>query len=377
MFDFERLPFIDNHCHPYLVEPEPDRPRYAGLDTFLGVEGDHGWAAEHRQAMVYQRWATRMLADYLGCEPTPEAVAQVRASETDELGYRRRLFADGAVEALATDMGFPQPPIGLDTFRQTTPVPVWPIFRIEPLIADLLGQQLAYDEFSVRFEAAVRGAISEDGYVGLKSIIAYRTGLDLDLAHRSTDAGRRGLEQALAEPDRLAASKPLRDHLLMRTLDLAIELDVPLQIHTGFGDVDILLSRCNPALLSATLKDDHFRQAKVILIHTYPFTAEASYLAAALPNVWCDLSLGIPFAPVAADRIVSLALELAPTNRLLAGSDACYGPEHTWLGAKLSKQALARVLTDLDERGLVTESEAHDMARDILAENARSLYRTA
>ena len=97
-------------------------------------------------------------------------------------------------------------------------------------------------------------------------------------------------------------------------------------------------------------------------------------MAAALPNVWMDLSEGIPFAVTAVDRILATALELAPVNRILYGSDAFSGPEQVWLGAKLTKSALARVFTDLWQRDLATEAEARCDAAAILAENARALY---
>ena len=373
MFDFSDLPVVDDHCHPYVISGGPDR--YAPLDTFLGVRGDAPAALAHRDAMLYQRWATRALAAFLGCDPTPAAVAAARAAETDERAYRARLFADARLEALVVDTGYPQPPVDMAAFRALTPIAVAPIYRIEPPIKTLLDQGLGYDEFVRRFDQGVRAAIRDEGYVGLKSIIAYRTGLAVDLAHRDEAAGRRALDQALAEPQRMAASKPFRDHVLLRALDLANELDVPVQIHTGFGDIDILLRHCNPANLSEVLKDPTYREARVVLVHCYPFVAEASYLAAALPNVWCDLSLGVPFAPAAADRIFATALELAPTTRLLAGSDAVSGPEQSWLGAKLAKEALARVLADLSSRGLLTEFEAHETATATLAGNARALYR--
>jgi predicted TIM-barrel fold metal-dependent hydrolase len=97
-------------------------------------------------------------------------------------------------------------------------------------------------------------------------------------------------------------------------------------------------------------------------------------MTAALPNVWMDLSAGVPFAPTAADRIVATALELAPINRILYGSDAFAGPEQIWLGAKLAKAALARVMTDLYQKDLVTDDDARTAARAILAGNARALY---
>ena len=97
-------------------------------------------------------------------------------------------------------------------------------------------------------------------------------------------------------------------------------------------------------------------------------------MAAALPNVWIDLSEGVPFALTAVDRILATALELAPVNRVLYGSDAFAGPEQIWLGAKIAKAALGRVFSDLLRKDLVTEEEARDAARAILAGNARVLY---
>ena len=372
MFDFASLPVVDNHCHPYLVAPTPER--YAALDTFLGVRGEAPEALAHRNAMVYQRWSTRLLAEFFGCEPTPAAVAAARAGEADERRYVDRLFADAGIEALVVDMGYPQPPIDQASFLARTPVPVVPVYRIEPPIKALLEARVGFDEFVRRFDDGLRRAIRDEGYMAIKSIIAYRTGLDVDPSQQDDTAGRRALDSALAEPKRMSASKQLRDHLFCRTLRLSIELGVSLHVHTGVGDADVVLQRCNPALLNDVLKDPAFGKARVVLIHCYPYLAEASWLAAAWPNVWCDLSLGIPFAPVAADRILETALELAPTNRLLFGTDAFSGPEQSWLGAKLAKDALARVLATLHSRGLLTESESHEIAAAFLAGNARALY---
>jgi predicted TIM-barrel fold metal-dependent hydrolase len=370
MFDYSSLPVVDDHCHPYVIAPSVGR--YVPLDTFFPVPGDAEAAVAHRDTMVYQRWATRQLAGFLGCDATPGAVAEARAAVGDEREYVARLFADARLVGLVVDMGYPQPPIALEVFREKTPIPVAPLYRIEPAIKEMLDARLSYGELVRRFEDGVRRAIRDEGYVGLKSIIAYRTGLEIDLSYRDEAAGRRGLDQIFRQPETMDASKPLRDHLLCRTLELSIELGVPVQIHTGFGDVDVRLSRCNPAGLGDLLKA--YREARVVLVHCYPFVAEASFLAAALPNVWCDLSLGIPFAPAAAERIFATALELAPTNRLLAGSDAFSGPEQSWLGARLAKTALGRVLADIHARDLLTEVECHEVAAAVLAGNARELY---
>lgn len=372
-FDFSSLPVIEDHSHPYIIEHDPDR--YRPLDTFLGVFGSSAPAdLAHREAMIYQRWASRKLAEFLGCEAIPEAIAKARTEVGDERAYRERLYADARIEALVVDTGYPYPPTDVARFLAETPVPVARLFRIEVLIRELLAEEPSWPEFRDRFDSAVRTAIREKGFSGIKSIIAYRTGLDVELTNLADSAGETGLRKALDAPDNMPASKQLRDHLLGRAARLAGELDVPFQIHTGIGDAEIVLAKCNPANLSGFFQLPEHRATRFVLVHTYPYMAEAGFLAAALPNVWCDLSEGIPFATSAVDRIIATLLELAPTNRLLAGSDAFSSPEQAWLGAHLTKAALGRVLADLHSRDLITESEAGEIAGQILAGNARELY---
>jgi len=371
-FDFSALPVVDNHLHPYVIRHGGSR--YSPLDSFLGLPGEDESTLAHRDAMLYQRWATRQLAAFLGCEATPQAVAAARAAVGDERAWAESLFRDANVEALVVDTGYPQPPVDMDAYRGITPVEIVTIYRIEPPIKALLEAGVDWPTFAAQFDEGITRAIRDEGYLGLKSIIAYRTGLEIDIAHESDAAGAAGLAQAQARPDDMMVSKALRDHLLLRAFRLAVDLDVPFQIHTGIGDRDIVLERCNPALLNSVLKREPYREAKVILIHTYPYVAEASWMAAALPNVWMDLSEGIPFATTGVDRILATALELAPVNRILYGSDAFSGPEQIWLGAKLAKAALGRVMTDLLHKDLVTEEDAAIAARAILSGNARALY---
>ncbi|MBA3415984.1 MAG: amidohydrolase family protein [Chloroflexia bacterium] len=372
MFDFSRLPVIDNHTHPYLFEPDPER--YRPLDSFVGAEFGGADGGAVRDTMLYQRWATRELAAYLGCEPTIGAVAAARAAVGDEGAYVARLFASEGIEALVVDTGYPQPPVEMAEFRRRVPTTILPVYRIEPPIKAMLDERVDYDAFVRRFDEGLRRAITEEGFVAVKSIVAYRTGLDIDPGQASEEAGRRGLAAALAEPERMAASKPLRDHLLLRTLRRCGELGVSFHVHTGVGDKDIVLAKCNPALLNETLRRPEYAATKVVLIHCYPYVAEASWMAAALPNVWIDLSEGVPFALAATDRIFETALDLAPPGRILFGTDAFSGPEQTWLGARLAKQALARVLSGFWERGYVTEGEGYEIAAAILSGNARQMY---
>ncbi len=67
-------------------------------------------------------------------------------------------------------------------------------------------------------------------------------------------------------------------------------------------------------------------------------------MTATYPNVYLDLSLAIPFAQHGSERVVSTAMELAPTTKLLYGSDGFSVPELYVLAARRFRDALASTL---------------------------------
>ncbi|RLO10557.1 hypothetical protein DYB28_005941 [Aphanomyces astaci] len=60
--------------------------------------------------------------------------------------------------------------------------------------------------------------------------------------------------------------KTLIDYFIIVALELAIELDIPLQFHTGFGDTDMQLEWGNPTLLKPLLDMPQFQRAKIVLV---------------------------------------------------------------------------------------------------------------
>src|SRR5947208_3178236 len=87
-------------------------------------------------------------------------------------------------------------------------------------------------------EALGADLLTNGGYRGLKSVIAYRTGLDISPLSRTPDQGLQALD-AIKRGIGGGSMKKLRDHLLCRAMELAMEHDVPMQIHTGMGDYEI------------------------------------------------------------------------------------------------------------------------------------------
>jgi hypothetical protein len=300
---------------------------------------------------VTYRRAIAVLAEHLGCEASEEAVYERRLA-TDPADYASSLLRATNTELLLVDEGFPPADVG------TTPAelgelagcPARPVMRIEQA-AETVGIE-AID----RLRDAIAGARAR-GYVALKTIAAYRGGLDLD---------------ALPEPartDRLEGA-PLRE-VLIAALEANEDTGdpLPVQVHTGFGDSDLMLPAARPDLLGPLI--ERFHRTTWVLLHCYPFVREAGWLAHVYGNVFFDVSLTIPHVARPATALYE-ALELAPVSKLLYATDASSTPELYLLGARWWRESLAEVLP-----ALLPAAEAAEAARMILRENARAVYRLA
>jgi predicted TIM-barrel fold metal-dependent hydrolase len=152
------------------------------------------------------------------------------------------------------------------------------------------------------------------------------------------------------------------------------ELDVPLQVHCGFGDPDEDLAEASPLGLRPLLIDPNYRGLRIALLHCYPYHREAAYLCSVFPGVYMDLSLTIPFAALEGVRAMHEALGLCPTSKLLYASDATRYPEVYLVAATLHREALADAFGELVERRVMSRSAAVEAGRHVLAGNARRLY---
>jgi hypothetical protein len=323
---------------------------------------------------VYSNLMLRWLSEFLHCKPGAASVANARsAREKDFDEYVRELFEDVHLRGLVMDGAYP--PLS-DEDLQHFPAKVVKIFRLEPLINDLLARQETFEGFCASFDSAIRNAIDK-GYVGLKTIIAYRTGLNIKRvegqdAKVDFEASKHGRAERVWFGPKV---KQLRDFLTVRALELSIELDVPMQIHTGVGDYQILLDQCDPGLLFGLLTDEKLRHATVALVHSgFPNNQNAAYMASVLPNVFLDFSLTVPFlTPVSNQRLFEI-LEIAPSSKIMYGSDGFGVPEVFWFSAKLGKRLLEKCCSQLLQEKVFDETGIQQMAERILYRNAIELY---
>ena len=163
------------------------------------------------------------------------------------------------------------------------------------------------------------------GFAGLKTIAAYRTGLDV----QPPDVA--AAREAFAAAGSRLEAKPLLELALWDALEANAADPLPVQLHAGFGDSDLLLPRADPTWFKPVF--ERFASTPFVLLHCYPFVREAGWLAHVYGNVFFDLSLTIPHVSRPAE-MVRQALELAPVSKLLYASDAARTPELYLLAAR-------------------------------------------
>ncbi|KAL4873599.1 hypothetical protein BDV12DRAFT_81174 [Aspergillus spectabilis] len=257
------------------------------------------------------------------------------------------------------------------------------IVRVGTWSSDLASFQPLWETFSRDFSLQISDAIVDPAVVGFKSVICYRTGLDVQpIDDHDTkpllQSFARTISQATGSTPRVE-DKPLNDWLVRQTLNLlrsskATQPNKPLQLHTGLGDNDINLLRSNPAHLQELIAQ--YPEVDFVLLHSsYPYTREAGYLACVYPNVYLDLGEVFPMVSRdAQDSIIRESLELVPTTRLLWSTDGHFFPETYWLANKQFRGTLERVFVDYVQNGDYTTEQAKQAATDILFYNSNRLY---
>ncbi len=363
--DLWNISAIDQHAHNVLKPDVASRLPYPAAFT---ESHDPEVIARHARQTTCFRRSLRDVAALLNCDATEEAIV----AERNRLGWQTltaRCFSAAKLDEVLLDDGFlPDDIMRLDWHEQF--VPVRRLLRIERVAEQLLDGTESFDVFLERFRACLESPGQET--VGFKSIIAYRSGLNVaPVTKENAEEAFRGL----GEGNRLT-DKRLLDFLYVQALEVAARCQLPMQLHTGFGDPDLDLRLANPLHLRRWLEDRRFRSVRIVLLHaSYPYAREASYLASVYPQVYVDMGLAVPLLSIAGMKsVVGQLLELAPMTKVMYSSDAHFIPELFYLGAKWGREVLASVLEGAVREGDLTSVEADKTAVAILANNARALY---
>jgi predicted TIM-barrel fold metal-dependent hydrolase len=382
--DLTGIGIVDAHTHPYRLadllakdaEGFDTRAMFLG-ESFLSSSQMHPelWsvADAFTDSTAYALALRRWLAAHLGCEPTREAVTAARdaAVKADAVAYTKGLMDAAGVVAVLSDEGYPQPPIPAGEFAETIGVTVHRVTRLEPWIIEHRGG--SFDDLVSGVEAEATEAAADPNCVAYKSIVAYRTGLDIGDPDRST--ARDGFERWKADDwaETREHAKPVRDFLIRRALAVAKANDRPFHFHCGGGDPDINLTYAGPVSMFPFLVD--VQDQPVVLVHSgYPWVREAAYIASVLPNVYLELSELIPWGWGQVEWALEMLVGTVPATKLLYGSDEAGEPEAFWASALLARAALQRVLGSFVDRDYVSPDEAERLGRLVLGDACRALH---
>jgi len=321
----------------------------------------------------------REMAAFFECEPTEEAVLAWRKKYDDQLLISKYLRAAN-FDVLFIDKGYPPQNLLLSDamVSNLANCRVAPMLRVELLMQRLITENTTLSAVVEALRAALND-VRGQGYVALKSIVAYRTGLDIrtwkiDDVEEAFAAARRGVQE---KGSIRLAHKPLLDTLLHVTFEEAALQELPVQFHTGYGDTDADMLLANPLYLRAVLERRDYRAMPVVLLHEcYPYTQQGAYLATVYENVYLDLSYGIPFLGYHEMlEFTRAALSVAPFSKLLYSSDAVGVPEIHWISALNGRSILGQVFGECVGHGDLSSTEAEEAGVAVLHDNAMRLYR--
>jgi glutamine synthetase/predicted TIM-barrel fold metal-dependent hydrolase len=285
------------------------------------------------------------------------------------------------------------------------------IVRIEKVAADIINQlglayepsshsvSAAFDKTMDEFAAQINHAIEDDDVVGFKSVICYRTGLDIPESV-DMDAARATLGDILVNFASVGSFDRLQhEHLnnlfVHRTAELIAESSSrqkkPIQFHTGLGDNDITLATSSPAHLQPFIRVHP--TVPIVLLHaSYPFVRESGYLASVYDNVYADIGEVFPFVSQdGQERVLRQILELCPWSKILWSTDGHWFPETYVLAIMQMREVLEmvscillllkctadignQVLRDYVRKGHIGWRAAIELVRDVLFRNSNKLY---
>ncbi|KAK4240994.1 hypothetical protein C8A03DRAFT_30832 [Achaetomium macrosporum] len=392
-------PIIDHHAHPLLKSEALSKHALLSITTEASGDAIHSATT----SLPHLR-AVRQLASALSCGFTWESV--VAAIEEKRLTCPEDWTAEclSGIESILIDDG-------LDGQDDANPY-AWHddytrsrckrIVRIEKVAADIIhrignarrGADLtstasssvlgeAWEEFEREFKTLIVTAIDDPDVVGFKSVICYRTGLDISVDHVAYHfAANKEFQDIIAQYSssgfERVQTKGLNDWLVHYTAQLIRDSPTgqkkPIQFHTGLGDNDLVLPKSSPSHLQDFIRT--YETVPIVLLHAgYPFTRETGYLASVYENVYADI--GEVFPCVSQDgqeRILRETLELCPWSKILWSTDGHWFPETYLLAVTQMREVFETVLCDYVRKGHMGWRAAIGLVRDVLFRNANKLY---
>ncbi|KAF0526040.1 protein flug [Gigaspora margarita] len=382
------FPLIDSHCHNLLTS---DASLIYPLEVCFS-EAHSNALKDALQTSVLKR-CVRHLAEFYNCPPTLDSIKQVR-DLMSHIDICKTCFKPTGIQSLLLDDGLDTLGGLMDVQSHLELVDIARrIVRIESIAEKILydlatsvactdQKVLNFSSFEEQLKKQFETYAKSESVVAFKSIAAYGSGLNINCA-LNPEAAAIALGNFISDFESLSYKKGsvrlinevLIDHILNLAIDIAIQHDIPIQFHTGFGDSDFDLIASNPLLLRPLI--EKYPNAKFVILHAaYPYTRQAGYLASVYSNVYVDIGLVFPLIPASGQQAsLRELLEICPSNKISFSTDGHYHPESFYVAAIQGRETLSKVLLESVENGEFSYEEAIKVAKQIMFENSNSLYK--
>ncbi|MFI7402233.1 amidohydrolase family protein [Streptomyces sp. NPDC049541] len=361
----DALELVDHHCHGVVTA---DLPREDFEDLITEGSAWPGVSPFDSPVGIAVRRHCAPLLDLPRHAPADEYLA--RRAELGGQEVHRRFLTAARTSTFCVDTGYaPQRLTTPAELAETAGGTAYEVVRLEGVAEAVAARGVEPGDYGDAFQAAALEAVQRPGVVAVKSVAAYRTGFDLDPVRPSHTQVTEAARHWSARGGRLDDPVLVR-HLLWTAVDLGL----PLQLHTGFGDNDIRLHRVDPSHLTDWL---HLTTGTipVLLLHCWPYQRQAAYLAAVFEHVYLDVGLTLHYVgPARARAVLEEALEITPFRKLLYSSDAYGVAEFYCLGALAFRRGLAGLLQDRVDADELSLPDALRFAEWAGAHNARRVY---
>ncbi len=224
---------------------------------------------------------------------------------------------------------------------------------------------LKFDEYIEAVLSFLRKKV-ESGAVGFKLAAAY------DRPIKFNDVSfDKAAKIFMRDPSSVSEDEWLSygDYIIGRVCELAEELNVPIQVHTGLAK----LPGSNPMNFENTI--ERFPNVRFILFHGgYPWIHEVAALAHNFKNVYVDVVWLPIISTTAAVEALGEYIEVVPSiEKIMWGSDSWTSEEA--FGALLAYQhVLAKVLADKIDSGYINFEDAKYIAERLMYKNALKTF---
>ncbi len=223
---------------------------------------------------------------------------------------------------------------------------------------------MALAEYVAQLKNHIAYMRRERGVIALKIGMAYERPLDFI----NRDAGR--ASRAFLNPAATAEEiRDFQDYVMYTLAGFAAEMDLPVQIHTGLGQ----LKGTHAMALCALIEQNP--GVRFDLFHgSYPWTDDILALAHNFNRVYVDLCWLPIISTSRAIRFIKEALEVTDAGRILWGCDT-WTSEESYGALLAGRYCVSRALAEMVTEGRFDLAYAKMLGENILDRNARQLFR--